>query len=140
MKTINRLVILFFSFLFYFNSPIYAQKKILLDKDTMIAITPRELGTVNKIIESYEWSKKEIILKDSLIKLDSANIAIQDSLISELKLREKKKEDFYINQSILFKQEQERLKKELKRKTIFGIGTGTIIGALVGILIGVLVK
>ena len=140
MKTINRLVILFFSFLFYFNSPIYAQKKILLDKDTMIAITPRELGTVNKIIESYEWSKKEIILKDSLIKLDSANIAIQDSLISELKLREKKKEDFYINQSILFKQEQERLKKELKKKTIFGIGTGTIIGALVGILIGVLVK
>jgi hypothetical protein len=140
MKTINRLVILFFSFLFYFNSPIYAQKKILLDKDTMIAITPRELGTVNKIIESYEWSKKEIILKDSLIKLDSANIAIQDSLILELKLREKKKEDFYINQSILFKQEQERLKKELKKKTIFGIGTGTIIGALVGILIGVLVK
>lgn len=140
MKTINRLVILFFSFLFYFNSPVYAQKKILLDKDTMIAITPRELGTVNKIIESYEWSKKEILLKDSLIKLDSVNIATQDSLILELKLREKKKEDFYINQSILFKQEQERLKKELKKKTIFGIGTGTIIGALVGILIGVLVK
>lgn len=140
MKTINRLVILFFSFLFYFNSPVYAQKKILLDKDTMIAITPRELGTVNKIIESYEWSKKEILLKDSLIKLDSVNIAIQDSLIFELKLREKKKENFYINQSILFKQEQERLRKEYKKKTIFGIGTGTLIGALVGILIGVLVK
>lgn len=140
MKTISKLIILFFSFLFYFNSSIYAQKKILINNDTVVAITPKELSTVNKIIESYEWSKKEIILKDSLIQLDSVNIATQDSLIAELKLREKKKEDFYINQSLLFKQEQERLKKEFRKKTILGIGGGTLIGALVGILVGILAK
>lgn len=140
MKTISKLIILFFSFLFYFNSSIYAQKKILINNDTVVAITPKELSTVNKIIESYEWSKKEIILKDSLIQLDSVNIATQDSLIAELKLREKKKEDFYINQSLLLKQEQERLKKEFKKKTILGIGGGTLIGALVGILVGILAR
>lgn len=125
---------LFFSFI-----PIGAQEKIILGGDTLVTITPKQLSTINGLIEHLEWTKKEAEVMRLTIRLDSTRIALKDSIIATQEIREKKKEEFYINQSTQLANENLKLSEENKKlrgRKIWAIAGGSgILGLILGILI-----
>ena len=42
------------------------QRKIIVDGDTLVAITPANLGTINSLLEDRHWLQKEVFWRDSL--------------------------------------------------------------------------
>ena len=136
MKLKNLTVLIFF--LFFFFPHIHSQQKIVVGKDTVIAITPTELGKINGMIEDLEWTKKENRILHEMVKTDSIRLCAKDSIISAQLSREQKKELYYINQAQDLVNENTKLKSKnssLKKKTIFGIGIGTVLGFVVGLLL-----
>lgn len=105
-----------------------------MNKDTIVAITPKDVKTINTIIVGYEWRGKEIQALDSLVKKDSLLLATKDSLLATQLVREKKKEDYYIEQAKALATENATLKKKKK----VGVRTAGGIGLLVGLLIGLI--
>ena len=75
MKKYILLVILFF--IAIFNS--YSQEIIEYKGDTVIAITPQDLRTINTIIVEYECNLKELDLRKQQNLVDSALIVAKDS-------------------------------------------------------------
>lgn len=126
-------VLLTFILAFLFAAPGMAQKKIVVNQDTLVAISPKDLKTLNGIIEDREWLKREVQWKDSLLVLDSVNLSLKDSLIMGIEAREAKKEEYYINQAKDLNKSLQKEKKKNKRTLPLTIG-----GALLGLLIGLL--
>lgn len=124
--------------LFLFVLPIQAQKIIILRGDTMVAITPSQLSAMNVALYENEMLKKEVQLKDSLIKLDSISISGLERTVETITIREKKKEEYYIDQAEKLTVENKKLKASKKRGILTNIisgGSGVIVGLLIGILL-----
>ena len=113
--------------------------KILMnDGDTVVAITPPQLLTVNRHLNSYIHLKKmtellqmDILVSDSLIRSQKTVMQKQDSITLFQKIQ--------VNESIRFVDDLEsQLKKQKKtsRKNAIFTGLGcTVIGVIAGILI-----
>ena len=84
MKKYILLVILFF--IAIFNS--YSQEIIEYKGDTVIAITPQDLRTINTIIVEYECNLKELDLRKQQNLVDSALIVAKDSNYSSKNIKE----------------------------------------------------
>jgi hypothetical protein len=112
----------------------YSQEIIEYKGDTLIAITQKDLVTINSIIVDYEYTQKELDYYKDLSVVDSALICAKDSIILEKDLILKKKEDYYIdlNNSI-----QASLKRERRKYQIAG---GTLVGAVVVLVTVILCK
>ena len=112
----------------------FSQEIIEYNGDTLIAITPKDLGTINSIIVDYELTQKELNLYKELSIVDSVTICAKDSIIREKDLILRKKEDYYIelNNSI-----QANLKREKRKYQIAG---GTLVGAVVVLVTVILCK
>lgn len=112
----------------------FSQEIIEYNGDTLIAITPKDLGTINSIIVDYELTQKELNLYKELSVVDSVTICAKDSIIREKDLILRKKEDYYIelNNSI-----QANLKREKRKYQIAG---GTLVGAVVVLVTVILCK
>lgn len=113
-----------------------AQNKVVINGDTLVTITPENLKTINKIIVDFEYSKKIQTKQQSIIKQDSILLGVKDSLISLYNIREKKKEEYYINQTNKLIENNNRLRKKAKMKSTW-LGS---IGLLIGLLVGLIVK
>ena len=74
-------VILVISLVFFFGETSRAQRVMTVNGDTIVAITPRNLRTINGILVDYEAIKKQVSLKDSIISLDSVMLVRKDSII-----------------------------------------------------------
>lgn len=120
---------------FLFIIPGQAQEKLELNGDTVIVISPKDLQTINGIIVDWEWLKKEVALKDSLLLADSVLIEIKDSTIVGIEAREKKKEEWYIENGQKMTKENAKLKRQKKTNAFLGGGIGAIIGILIGLLL-----
>ncbi len=120
---------------FLFIIPGQAQEKLELNGDTVIVISPKDLQTINGIIVDWEWLKKEVALKDSLLLADSVLIEIKDSTIVGIEAREKKKEEWYIENGQKMAKENAKLKRQKKTNAFLGGGIGAIIGILIGLLL-----
>lgn len=125
--------ILFIVFMFV-TTISYSQELIEYNGDTLVAITRKELGTINSIIVDYELTQKELGFYKELSLVDSATISLKDSIILEKDLVLKKKEEYYIdlNSSL-----QATLKREKKKYQIAG---GTLVGAVVVLVTVILCK
>jgi len=129
--------ILFVTFLscFFYS---YSQEKVIINQDTLVTITPKNLSTINGIIEEFEWTKAENGTLREIVKTDSVRLCLKDSILAQQELREQKKEEFYIDQAKTLVQEKESLEKDnkkLKKKTAIFSGGAGILGIIIGILI-----
>ena len=96
-----------------------------IEGDTIVAITPKNLRTINGILVDYEAIKKQGLLKDSIISLDSVMLEKKDSII----LFQNKEKELMVREFDL------EMKKQ-KKNIILGGGIGVIIGILMGLLLG----
>ena len=115
---------------FLITSMAWGQKKIVLEGDTLIAITPKELVTVNKIIVDLEHTKKQVALQDTMIRLDSLELCMKDSIIETQRIKEVKL-NFYWNDQITME------KKKRKKSIFWSSGIGVTVGLILGLCIGV---
>lgn len=115
---------------FLITSLAYGQKKIVLEGDTLIAITPKELVTVNKIIVDLEHTKKQVALQDTMIHLDSLELCMKDSIIETQRIKEVKLNSYW--------NDQITMEKKKRKKSIFwSSGIGITVGLILGLCIGV---
>ena len=115
---------------FLITSMAWGQKKIVLEGDTLIAITPRELVTVNKIIVDLEHTKKQVALQDTMIRLDSLELCMKDSIIETQRIKEVKLNSYW--------NDQITMEKKKRKKSIFwSSGIGITVGLILGLCIGV---
>lgn len=112
-----------------FSQNLYPQK-LVIDKDTVVAITPYQLSLTNKIIVERDFLKLENIEQNSMIHL-------QDSLLQSYgKQLERWKELDRTNQSIIegLKQREIQILKENKKHTWVVGGTCFVVGFSIGAL------
>lgn len=115
---------------FLITSMAWGQKKIVLEGDTLIAITPKELVTVNKIIVDLEHTKKQVALQDTMIRLDSLELCMKDSIIETQRIKEVKLNSYW--------NDQITMEKKKRKKFIFwSSGIGITVGLILGLCIGV---
>ena len=115
---------------FLITSMAWGQKKIVLEGDTLIAITPKELVTVNKIIVDLEHTKKQVALQDTMIRLDSLELCMKDSIIETQRIKEVKLNSYW--------NAQITMEKKKRKKCIFwSSGIGITVGLILGLCIGV---
>lgn len=113
-----------------FSQNLYPQK-LVIDKDTVVAITPYQLSLTNKIIVERDFLKLEIAEQNSMIGL-------QDSLLKSYgKQLERWKELDRTNQSIIedFKLREIESIKGHKRHTLAIGGTCFVVGFSVGVFL-----
>lgn len=113
------------SLVFFFGETSRAQKVMRVGGDTIVAITPKNLRTINGILVDYEAIKKQGLLKDSIISLDSVMLEKKDSII----LFQSKEKELMVREFNL------EMKKQ-KKNIILGGGIGVIIGILTELLLG----
>ena len=112
---------------FLITSMAWGQKKIVLEGDTLIAITPKELVTVNKIIVDLEHTKKQVALQDTMIRLDSLELCMKDSIIETQRIKEVKLNSYW--------NDQITMEKKKRKKSIFwSSGIGITVGLILGFL------
>ena len=115
---------------FLITSMAWGQKKIVLESDTLIAITSKELVTVNKIIVDLEHTKKQVALQDTMIRLDSLELCMKDSIIETQRIKEVKLNSYW--------NDQITMEKKKRKKSIFwSSGIGITVGLILGLCIGV---
>ena len=115
---------------FLITSMAWGQKKIVLEGDTLIAITPKELVTINKIIVDLEHTKKQVALQDTMIRLDSLELCMKDSIIETQRIKEVKLNSYW--------NDQITMEKKKRKKSIFwSSGIGITVGLILGLCIGV---
>lgn len=115
---------------FLITSMAWGQKKIVLEGDTLIAITPKELVTVNKIIVDLEHTKKQVALQDTMIHLDSLELCMKDSIIETQRIKEVKLNSYWNDQITM-----EKMKR--KKSIFWSSGIGITVGLILGLCIGV---
>lgn len=125
MNKLMLLILLIFSFVCSGR----AQEKVVIRGDTLVTITPKQLGTINGIIVDFEYTKKELALKDSLLSLNQKSIMAKDSIIGLQKENLILQEQFYQN-----------LNKQIKKDNKKYIWISSGVGALVGLLIGIFIR
>jgi hypothetical protein len=131
MKKYILLVIFFF--VCFIKS--YSQEIIEYNGDTLIAISQRDLRTINTIIVEHEYNLKELDLRKQQNLVDSVSLALKDSIIVEKNLILAKKEEYYVDLNSSLLKDLEREKKKYRR-----LVTGTTVGAgAVAVLVGILV-
>lgn len=120
-----------------FCQPSYP-KKITIDSDTLIAITPVQLLKINRTIARAEYLRDEnSILRQELIVADSINtsleriVVLKDAVIQDTN----RKLDYAENINKDFQRTfQEQRKKNLRTTIGVGVG-GTLFGILAGLLL-----
>lgn len=115
---------------FLITSMAWGQKKIVLEGDTLIAITLKELVTVNKIIVDLEHTKKQVALQDTMIRLDSLELCMKNSIIETQRIKEVKLNSYWNDQITM---EKKKRKKSIFWSNSIGITVGLILGLCIGV-------
>ena len=110
----------------------YSQEIIEYNGDTLVAITQKDLVTINSIIVDYEYTQKELGYYKNLSLVDSVLLCAKDSIIFEKDLMFKKKEDYYLN---LNNDIQASLKRERKKSKIAGYSFGAAVLVLITVVL-----
>lgn len=112
-----------------------AQKKVVINNDTLITITPDNLKTINKMIMDLDYHKQVVEGYKELVKKDSVLLGVKDSLIVQYNIREAKKEQYYIDQTSKLMADNKRIKKEGRKRTTWMSIICLLVGAVVGVLV-----
>lgn len=112
-----------------------AQKKVVINNDTLITITPDNLKTINKMIMDLDYHKQVVEGYKELVKKDSVLLGVKDSLIIQYNIREAKKEQYYIDQTSKLMADNKRVKKEGRKRTTWMSIICLLVGAVVGVLV-----
>lgn len=112
-----------------------AQKKVVINNDTLITITPDNLKTINKMIMDLDYHKQVVEGYKELVKKDSVLLGVKDSLIVQYNIREAKKEQYYIDQTSKLMADNKRIKKEGRKRTTWMSIVCLLVGAVVGVLV-----
>lgn len=112
-----------------------AQKKVVINNDTLITITPDNIKTINKMIMDLDYHKQVVEGYKELVKKDSVLLGVKDSLIIQYNIREAKKEQYYIDQTSKLMADNKRIKKEGRKRTTWMSIICLLVGAVVGVLV-----
>lgn len=112
-----------------------AQRKVVINNDTLITITPDNLKTINKMIMDLDYHKQVVEGYKELVKKDSVLLGVKDSLIIQYNIREAKKEQYYIDQTSKLMADNKRIKKEGRKRTTWMSVICLLVGAVVGVLV-----
>lgn len=112
-----------------------AQKKVVINNDTLITITPDNLKTINKMITDLDYHKQVVEGYKELVKKDSVLLGVKDSLIVQYNIREAKKEQYYIDQTSKLMADNKRIKKVGRKRTTWMSIICLLVGAVVGVLV-----
>lgn len=112
-----------------------AQKKVVINNDTLITITPDNLKTINKMIMDLDYHKQVVEGYKELVRKDSVLLGVKDSLIIQYNIREAKKEQYYIDQTSKLMADNKRIKKEGRKRTTWMSIICLLVGAVVGVLV-----
>lgn len=114
-------------------------KKLLIENDTVVAITVPQLITINRSLNDYTHLKS---INRNLLK----DLIASDSICDYLRKISLKKDTIYFMDSLKFEEslaisrelkESLKIQKKKSRKTIVEVGVG---GTLLGVLLGVLLR
>lgn len=138
-KLLISILFLFFSF----SQTLKSQTMTVVSGDTIIQITPQQLGKINGIIEEWKWTKEENRLLKEKSNSDSVRISLMGEEIKTIEQREAKKEVYYTNKVSNLLTENDKLKiknEKYKKKIIIGAGVSGAVGIVVGLLTSLLLK
>ena len=138
-KLLISILFLFFSF----PQTLKSQTMTVVNGDTIIQITPQQLGKINGIIEEWKWTKEENRLLKEKSNSDSVRISLMGEEIKTIEQREAKKEVYYTDKVSNLLTENDKLKiknKKYKKKFIIGAGVSGAVGIVVGLLTSLLLK
>lgn len=125
-----------------FTTPSFCQttypKVILWNNDTIVAISPSQLQSINVTIANYEALKKSYSINQSLLNTtDSINLLLQEKTRSYEAIIESTntlKED--LEHSFQDYIKQTTIKEKRSRLITIGVGVGgTLIGTTLGVLL-----
>lgn len=104
----------------------YSQEVIEYKGDTLVAITPQNLKTINTIITEYEFTKEELNLYKQSSFADSVLIKSLNGIIQEKDSMIDKKINYYteINKSLEVIIEKEKKKHRLTKTLLGGAAVG----------------
>jgi dethiobiotin synthetase len=111
-------------------------KKIVFERDTVVVITPRQLGTINGIITERNYLLQELSLtkliledKNKILLNQEAQIGNYNSIVTSYQLQIDNLNKVAFEQQDLWTQERKKLRK--RNWTIGGICLGVgIVGGL----------
>lgn len=117
------------------NISVYCQsgypKKILLGKDTVIAITPNHLKTINIEHVDYMECAELLVLKNAVVDSMTKIIALQDSITNNLQQQISVKDNYISDKNTVIQalyngtSERDRIiKKVIRQNTYYKIGIG----------------
>lgn len=138
-KLLISILFLFFSF----SQTLKSQTMTVVNGDTIIQITPQQLGKINGIIEEWKWTKEENRLLKEKSNSDSVRISLMGEEIKTIEQREAKKEVYYTDKVSNLLTENDKLKiknEKYKKKFIIGAGVSGAVGIVVGLLTSLLLK
>ena len=111
----------------------FSQEIIEYKGDTVVAISPKNLETINSIIVNYEYTLEELSLYKQSSAVDSALLVSKDSIIQNMDLILRKKEDYYLdlNNSLNLALEREKRKHRITKGLLGGAGAVAIIVSVI---------
>lgn len=126
------IIILILTLISWVNS--FSQEIITYKGDTLVALSPEKIRTINAVFVEHDYFKKEIELYKKSFLVDSALISYQDSIIRVKDIIIDKKDSYFTDlvRDLETTISEERKKYRLTR-TLLGT-TGTI-SVIFGIII-----
>ena len=126
------IIILILTLISWVNS--FSQEIITYKGDTLVALSPEKIRTINAVFVEHDYFKKEIELYKKSFSVDSALISYQDSIIRVKDIIIDKKDSYFTDlvRDLETTISEERKKYRLTR-TLLGT-TGTI-SVIFGIII-----
>lgn len=111
---------------------------MVYNKDTIVAITPKQLQIINIEIAESRLKDMEIVKYEELLKENNQVISLQDAKISNLnaqiskyKLLQDNNDKIYQRQENLLKIEKKRRKKSIFISISVSLCAGTVLGLLI---------
>lgn len=133
MKRVWRIIIyILILFLFKGDSNLYSQRIIKYSGDTLIAITPEQLGSINSIIIEREYLLEELEIIDEMNKLMDSTIIEQNKIIrygQDILRKENEKHELEIQEQAY------QLKREYSGKLFSWTGISLGFGLVLGLLL-----
>lgn len=118
-------------------------KKILLDKDTVIAITPTQLKTINIEHINYMECSELLLLKNAVVDSMTKIIALQDSVTSNLQQQISVRDNYISDKNTVIQAlyggtavRDKMIKKVVRQNTYYKVGIGvSLFIAVISIII-----
>jgi hypothetical protein len=122
MRIVGFLIIIILSI------PLYSQRILEYNGDTLIAITPKNLATINSIITERKYLEKEVEILSKTVELQKATIIDQREII---KTEAESKSILEEKHSLKIKEQAYKWRKKTIRWSCISASIGLVMGIII---------